>query len=131
MDVNEFEQFVAALRGETRVFAMAAFHPQGKFSSETAAQLVPLFRRAPDPTIQLVRFSLLDQVKAQRPTGKILFDGSAAGQAALAALGRPSISDEVAENNFSTTKRLGLAQIEAILAEIIQDRARSYARYTP
>ena len=127
---SEFEQSVAQLRSTTQRFAMAPFHPDAPYSLQTPEQLVPLFRRAPDPTIQLVRFSVLDAVKAERPSGTFLFDGSADSLAALTEHSdRKSVSEEVAHNNFATATQMGVTRLEALLADVMADRARSYARF--
>ncbi len=133
-DAEAFDRFVESVRqllarraGGRPAMAMAAFHPCANYSTKTAAQLVPLLRRSPDPTIQLVRFSTLDQLK--RGGGKFLFDGSAA---AFAELDRRRqevpISDRIAADNLATVEKEGVATIQAALDDIMADRTRSYAQ---
>jgi len=86
-------------------FVMAAFHPETSSSFETPYQLVSFLRRAPDPMIQLVRAESLDHVRAARP----------------------SLSDDIARQNFATVTARGAAALEAILRDIRRDRDGSYA----
>ena len=86
-------------------FVMAAFHPEGADSFTTPYQLVSFLRRTPDPMIQLVRAPLLDRLRAPRP----------------------SLSEDVAEQNFATVNARGAAALDAILRDIRRDRDQSYA----
>lgn len=133
-DAEAFDRFCESVRqalarraGGRPAMAMAAFHPRAVYSLKTPAQLVPLLRRSPDPTIQLVRFSSLDQLK--NGSGKFLFDGSAA---AFAELERRKtevpISDRIAADNLATVNHVGPEALQAILDDIMADRARSYPR---
>lgn len=129
-----FDRFVQRVRDadQTRAFAMAAFHPDAPYSTENPARLVMLLRRTPDPTIQLVRFSVLQAVKGKDPpSGKVLMQWNAKTLADLMsrreAQPRP-LSERIADANFATVAREGAARIEALLAEIRADRDASYAR---
>ncbi|MBM4345628.1 MAG: DUF1415 family protein [Deltaproteobacteria bacterium] len=67
--LREAETEVAAhLRAQGRQPACFAvvFHPGLPFASDQPHQLVGLLRRSPDPTVQLVRRSLLDRVRGTR-----------------------------------------------------------------
>jgi len=104
-DAYAFDRFVDDVRriDEARrapPFAMAPFHPDTPYRADTASRLVGLFRRAPDPTIQLVRFAALDAAKRRAPDGKFFFDGSAASWAALAARPERGLSDQITHGNF-------------------------------
>jgi hypothetical protein len=132
-----FDRFVHQLReadGARRKgrppFALAAFHPEGVWGDDTPDRMVMFFRRSPDPTIQLVRFSTLDAVKGpSRSDGKFLFDFSASGLAELERRANEvPLSDRIARTNFERARR-DLARVEAVLADIRADRDRSYARF--
>ena len=131
-----FERFVSELRARDQArrpppFAMAMFHPDGDYGAESPRRLVMFFRRAPDPTIQLVRFSVLDAVKGNSPIdGKYLFEFSAQGLAELERRAKEvSVSEQIARDNFATAGREGIPRLQAILDDIRADRDRSYARF--
>jgi hypothetical protein len=86
-------------------FVMAAFHPGASESFETPYQLVSFVRRTPDPTIQLVRAELLEQIRAARP----------------------AVSDDLALQNYATVKARGPAELDAVLRDIRRDRDQSHA----
>ena len=86
-------------------FVMAAFHPHAAETFETPYQLISFLRRAPDPMIQLVRAELIDQLRAARP----------------------SLSDDLAHQNFATVRARGPEQLDAILRDIRRDRDETYA----
>lgn len=119
-----------ARRGGRSPFVTALFHPALRWSFDSPQQLVPFFRRSPDPAIQFVRFSSLESVRSGSPSGKFLFEASAAGWAELARrLQTVPVSDRIAQSNFDVVLRAGLARIEAIYADIAADRAKSYRRF--
>lgn len=86
------------------VFAMAPFHPGSSYGTESPARLVGLFRRSPDPTIQLVRFSALDAVRRRAPDGKYFFDGSAAAWQAMQERPERGVSEQIAHDNWERCK---------------------------
>ena len=87
-------------------FLIAAFHPDAAESFATPPQLVSFVRRTPDPTLQLVRTSVL-----RRATGE-----------------GPRVSDDVTRRNFETVGRRGVEALEAVLRDLRRDRDESYAR---
>jgi tRNA A-37 threonylcarbamoyl transferase component Bud32/tetratricopeptide (TPR) repeat protein len=87
-------------------FLIAAFHPGAPDTFATPPQLVSFVRRTPDPTLQLVRTSLL-----RRATGD-----------------DPRVSDEVTRRNFETVSGRGAAALDAVLRDLRRDRDESYAR---
>jgi hypothetical protein len=135
LPAQRFDEFVAALRaadGARRPppFALAMFHPEASYGTNSPQRLVMYFRRTPDPTIQLVRFSVLDAVKRGAPADKFVFDGSARAWAELERRSETlSVSDRIARDNFATVEKVGLERLEAIYRDIRDDRARSYARF--
>jgi hypothetical protein len=96
----------AATAPPSPVFLVAAFHPGAAETFATPPQLVSFLRRTPDPTLQLVRTSVL-----RRATGE----------------GR-AVSDEVTQRNYDTVTGRGAAALEAVLRDIRRDRDESYAR---
>jgi hypothetical protein len=104
LSVGAWESFAEQLRRTGSAFLVAPFHPLyrvGAAPPADAAQLVSLIRRTPDPTIQLVRGSLVD---------------------ALARDGR-DVSAEIARDNFAAVSTRTPAALEALLDDIARDRA--------
>jgi hypothetical protein len=89
-------------------FLIAAFHPHAVSPATfaTPPQLVSFVRRTPDPTLQLVRTSVL-----RRATGE-----------------GPRVSDDVTRRNFEAVRARGVEALEAVLRELRRDRDESYAR---
>jgi hypothetical protein len=87
-------------------FLIAAFHPGAAETFATPPQLVSFVRRTPDPTLQLVRASVL-----RRATGE-----------------GPRVSDEVTRRNFEVVSARGAAALDAVLRDLRRDRDESYAR---
>lgn len=97
----------AALTPPSPEFLLAAFHPlAGSETFATPPQLVSYLRRTPDPTLQLVRTSVL-----RRATGE----------------GR-SVSDDVTRRNHESVTARGVAALDAVLRDLRRDRDESYAR---
>jgi hypothetical protein len=90
-------------------FLLAAFHPDYRAPGENvdapldAARLVPFIRRTPDPTLQLVRASLVDRL-------------------------RGDVSADVGRANLANVTARGLDTLDALLADIRRDRDATYAR---
>jgi hypothetical protein len=87
-------------------FLIAAFHPGAPETFATPPQLVSFVRRTPDPTLQLVRTSVV-----RRATGD-----------------DPRVSDEVTRRNFEIVRARGAAALDALLSDLRRDRDESYAR---
>lgn len=115
VDARAFERFADECRTHASTcFAFAPFHPDTRYEKDTPSRLVGLFRRAPDPTLQLVRFAALDAARKRAPDGKFYFDGSAAAWDALAARPERGLSEQIAHDNWERTKDR-TAELEAIL----------------
>lgn len=86
-------------------FLVAAFHPDygAPDGAVDAARLVPFIRRTPDPTLQLVRASLIDRL-------------------------RGDVSADVGRANLANVTARGLAGLDALLGDIRRDRDAAYAR---
>tara|TARA_R110002096_G_scaffold408075_1_gene606973 strand:- start:84121 stop:84795 length:675 start_codon:yes stop_codon:yes gene_type:complete len=107
--------------------AMASFHPAAEADTTSPARLVPFVRRSPDPTIQLVRRDAMDSVRKTQNEGSVFADNLEAFLPLLGKPPKPSVSDGIAKANLRTVNRVGVQEIERILADITTDRDRAYA----
>ena len=131
-----FEQFLVELRraeelrrGGRSPFVTALFHPALRWSAATPSQLVTFFRRSPDPSIQFVRFSALEALRAAAPSGKFMFEWTEAGFAELLRREKNQpVSARITADNFAMVAREGIARLEAIFSDIALDRALTHVR---
>jgi hypothetical protein len=136
LDRQRFEHFVAELREADSQrhrlgdipFAMAAFHPDAAPELDAPERLIPFLRRTPDPTIQLVRRSVLERVRERAPEGTGFFDLASFDSTSSSHVEAPSLRERIAAANHQTVVCTGVGRIEARLADICRDRDRSYAR---
>jgi hypothetical protein len=120
-----FDAWCAPLRAANPAFVAAVFHPASAYDLATPAQAVGFFRRAPDPTLQLVRVSALDAVRGSG--GKFMFDFSPAAWAELKKREhRLPTSERIARDNHALLMREGISTLQAIYDDIRADRERSY-----
>jgi len=78
----DFDRFLAAVRDAdasrhsvgTIPFVFAAFHPDASADQSDPERLIPFLRRTPDPTIQLLRSSVLERIRSGTPQGTQFFD---------------------------------------------------------
>lgn len=139
----DFDEFVAQLiaedarrhRDTSPPFAMAAFHPEGPLPEPngfTPETLIPLLRRSPDPTIQLVRLSALERVRKGEPAGTSFIDPSQIDFAALLAKGgmpeRPSLRQRVANTNHAVFGGPSGPELLLAIADILGDRKYTHQR---
>ena len=104
--LGAWERFAERVRRARGAFLAAAFHPDYRPPDGPAldpARLVPLIRRTPDPTLQLVRASLIDRLRGDAST-------------------------DVGRANLATVAARGLPALDALLTDIRRDRDASYAR---
>lgn len=129
LDAATFDRACVPLRAAHPAFVAAVFHPETPYDAATAAQAVGFFRRAPDPTLQLVRASALDDVRGGKDVaGKFLFDYSArAWQELERRRERVPLSERIARDNHLLLGQK-IAELQAIYDDIRGDRERSYAR---
>jgi hypothetical protein len=113
-------------RGRT-VFAIADFHPEAEADLGSPERLVAFIRRSPDPTLQLVRRSVLDAVRGGASAGTRFVDPALLGEGDLAPR-RESIQERIARANLETVERLGIARVTAVIDDILLDRDRSYTQ---
>jgi len=126
MSAAAFDAWCAPLREANAAFVAAVFHPDTPYELTTPAQAVGFFRRAPDPTLQLVRVSVLERVRGAG--GKFMFDFSAAAWAELKKREhRLPTSERIARDNHALVVRDGVSTLQAIYDDIRADRDRSYA----
>ena len=109
VDVHPFERLVEDARRidarpRTPLYAMAPFHPATAYHDDTPSRLVGLFRRSPDPTIQLVRFSALEAAKRRAPDGKFFFDGSPQAWQSILARPERGLSEQITHDNFERVR---------------------------
>jgi hypothetical protein len=111
LDAAGFGRFAEQVRRADRArhappFLMAAFHPELRDEPPAdPASLVPFIRRTPDPTLQLVRARLLDEL----------------------ARGGRDVSAELARANFAVVERRTPAALDRALRDIQRDRDDTYA----
>ena len=137
LDARAFQEFAsglgpvnAARHAPSRpIFVHAAFHPALPYFTDTPPRLVPFFRRSPDPMIQLVRLATLDAVHESKPRGTQFFGGDPRAVLALLAERPESVTDRITRENHEAAMAGGLARVDAILADIAEDRRVSYARW--
>lgn len=109
------------------VYSVAALHPDHPYSAQSPLSLIPLFRRAPDPTMQLVRLDALEAVYEGR-SGKDVYVPPELIPEVLSRPPPPSMFDRIAETNMKMAQRLGIARLERDLRVIHQETRRAYQR---
>jgi hypothetical protein len=114
---------VAASVATPAVYHLVAFHPEGPADATGPHRLVPFLRRSPDPTIQLVRASLLDRVRGPDLEDTIYLDPATVDPVRLDPP-RKSVSTRIAEANLETVRRVGLEAIERHLNAIRRPAGR-------
>jgi hypothetical protein len=132
---KEFEHFNARLRNAhaarttNPVFVHATFHPDYGCDTRTPDALVMFFRRAPDPTIQLVRFSTIQSVRKHEDRGTIVMDPSTFDWTKPPPPPPPTIPEKITRDNYDRVMRDGPEVIDRIYADIRKDRDASYTRF--
>ena len=125
-----FEQMVATARermqsrhpGGDTPFYCVAFHPDFAEDLADEHRAVRFIRRSPDPTVQLVRASVLRAVRGAGSTDYVDVKGMSAVE--LMAVAAPlSVSDRIGSANLRTLEAEGPPKLRALLAEI-----RAHAR---
>jgi len=108
------------------LFLVAPFYP---CAAESAGS-IQFLRQTPDPTVQLVRRSRLEEIRAQDPPHYA--DIFELDMQDLKTKKPPqSVAASVVSHNERMLEREGRAEIQAILDDIRRDRERSYARLMP
>lgn len=118
-DAREFESFCAGLRPHLHSFYAVAFHPSLPRDLLDANRAVQFIRRSPDPTVQLVRSSVLTAVRGENAGGSRYVDSSRLTLEQLLAVASPlSLAERIAEANLETIQHEGPDRLEKLLAEI-------------
>lgn len=115
--------------GGRPVWVSATFHPDYPLDLRSPGSIVPFLRRSPDPSLQLVRLAVLDEARGPNH-GTFVFDYSPESWEELRRRTRTrTVQERIADDNRATLDREGAAAFEAIQADILRDRAASYARF--
>ena len=116
---REFEAFLAEVRTAATQFYVVSFHPDLPEDLADAHRAVGFIRRSPDPTLQLVRTSLLDRVRGENTGGSVFVDASKLSRTELLALSMPEpLSDRIARLNLETLRREGAGVLRSLLADL-------------
>ncbi|MGB3050301.1 MAG: hypothetical protein WBB42_04850 [Polyangiales bacterium] len=108
------------------VFLTAPFYP----STSESAGSIQFLRQSPDPTVQLVRRTRLEEIRAQDPPHYTdIFDLDVHDLKTRKA--PQSVATSVVSHNERMIEREGREEIQGILDDIRGDRERSYARLMP
>lgn len=132
IDRTGFDRFIAKLQDADRdrhplgeiPFMFAAFHPDAAADLSHPERLIPFLRRTPDPTIQLVRASVVDRMRTRVPHGTQFFDPSLLDAPPLDS--GPELREKIAQTNMATVKRMGVEELRAKLDDILRDRNEAY-----
>jgi hypothetical protein len=119
-----FSAFCASLRdrmfaahGGDAPFYSVAFHPDLPRDLLDANRAVQLVRRSPDPTLQLVRASVLRSVRGRNDGGSRYVDTRKLSlEQAMALVSPLTLAERIAQANLATVQREGPDRIEALLA---------------
>lgn len=116
-----FEHFAALLR-EARgalegapTFYIVPFHPDAPPDTDTPHGLVSFLRRSPDPTLQLVRASLLERVRGRDTEDTVWADPTTLDRGHLPPKTPPSLSTRIAETNFESVRKAGAERLRVLL----------------
>jgi hypothetical protein len=123
---RNFDEFASGLRnrildahGGNPPFYCVAFHPDLPRDLLDAHRAVQFVRRSPDPTIQLVRASVLKAARGSDGGGTRIVDPGKLTLEELMAIASPlSLADRIAAANLIALHREGPDRIEALLAEL-------------
>lgn len=125
-DFWAFERFAAELRdvrakGESGVsFYVVPFHPDSPPDTEDPHRLVSLLRRSPDPTLQLVRASLLERVRGRNTEDTVWVDPATIDLDNPPRPSPPSMSTRIAEVNWEKVQKVGAHSLVGLLASMRQ-----------
>jgi hypothetical protein len=130
----EFERFVGRVRdADSRrhplgkiPFMFAAFHPEAAPDVSNPERLIPFLRRTPDPTIQLVRGSVVEKIRGRTPQGTQFFDTRTLLENIVPP--QPAVGEKIAQANLETVQKIGVDEIRRRLDDILRDRNESYEK---
>lgn len=108
------------------VFLSAAFYP----GAAESAGSIQFLRQTPDPTVQLVRRTRLEEIRAKDPPHYAdIFELDL--QSLHTRKAPQSVAASVVSHNARMLEREGRAEIQRVLDDIREDRERSYAALMP
>jgi hypothetical protein len=126
-DADAFAHWAESIGEQhSEVFLTAPFYP----SAPDSAGAIHFLRQTPDPTVQLVRRTRLEEIRAQDPPHYTdIFD---LDLRELEADKAPrTVAASVLAHNERMLAREGRAEIRAIFDDIREDRERTYAKLLP
>jgi hypothetical protein len=126
-DADAFADWATSIaRAQRDAFLTAPFYPRVPGSAGT----IQFLRQTPDPTVQLVRRTRLEEIRAQDPPHYTdIFD---VDLRKLAVDNAPrEIAASVVAHNERMIEREGRVEIQRILDDIREDRERTYAKLLP
>jgi hypothetical protein len=104
-------------------FVFAAFHPEA--DTGDPERLIPFLRRTPDPTLQFLRATALDDIRTGAAQGTQFLD-IASLEAVLSGTAQPPLRERIARANLATAERCGIAALRRHLDDIRRDRDETY-----
>ena len=107
-------------------FVFAAFHPEADPDTGDPERLIPFLRRTPDPTLQLLRATALDDIRTGAAQGTQFLD-IASLDAVLSGTAQPPLRERIARANLETAERCGIGALRRHLDDIRRDRDETYA----
>jgi hypothetical protein len=134
----DFDAFAARIRDAEAArhelgrvpFVSAVFHPEATADRSDAERLIPFLRRTPDPTIQLLRASVLERVRNRAPQGTQFVDLDALEASAAGGGDATPLRERIARSNLMTVERMGVGELTRRLDAIRRDRDESYRALT-
>jgi hypothetical protein len=82
-------------------------------------------RRTPDPTLQFLRASVLENIRNGASQGT-QFVNMASLDAALSGTGQPPLRERIARANMATAERVGFDVVKGLFDDIRRDRDETY-----
>ncbi len=114
-----FDELCRGVRDGLRDFFCVAFHPELPEDLLDQHRAVSFIRRSPDPTLQLVRASVLREVRGTRTGGSTFLDASQLTLPELMAVESPlGVSERIALANLEALRREGPDKARAQLAAL-------------
>ena len=117
--VDAYSRMLARHAGGAAPFHCVAFHPHFPEDLADEHRAVRFIRRSPDPSVQLVRASLLQTLRHADPSGTHYVDTAGLSAAELMALSAPlPVAERIARANLGTLNQARPEHLRELLAEI-------------
>jgi hypothetical protein len=120
-DYETFDHFATSVRTAHELaqpedgFFIVAFHPDAPVDTASPSRTVSLMRRSPDPTLQLVRRSVIARTKGVPPDETRWMNPADLNPEAPLPERSESLSDRITNTNFEMVRRVGLERVVALL----------------